>query len=81
MKESPFFNAQKSMSSQILCCLSLGTNTRNFHKKNFSYVNGQRFGQWSFFGTSSETKWYSMEENSTQGIWDHIAEKDAGGIR
>ena len=23
----------------------------------------------------SEKKWYSMEENSPQGIWDHIAEK------
>ena len=32
-------------------------------------------GQWSFFGPGSEKKWYSMEENSPQGIWDHIAEK------
>ena len=32
-------------------------------------------GQWSFIGPSSEKKWYSMEENSPQGIWDHIAEK------
>ena len=27
------------------------------------------------FGPGSEKKWYSMEENSPQGIWDHIAEK------
>ena len=31
-------------------------------------------GQWSFIGPSSEKKWYSMEENSPQGIWDHIAD-------
>ena len=32
-------------------------------------------GQWSFTGPGSEKKWYSMEEDSPQGIWDHIAEK------
>ena len=32
-------------------------------------------GRWSFIGPSSEKKWCSMEENSPQGIWDHIAEK------
>ena len=32
-------------------------------------------GQWSFIGPSSEKKWYSGEENSPQGIWDHIEEK------
>ena len=32
-------------------------------------------GQWSFIGSGSEKKWYSMEENSPQGIWDHIADK------
>ena len=32
-------------------------------------------GQWSFIGPGSDKKWYSMEENSPQGIWDHIAEK------
>ena len=32
-------------------------------------------GQWSFIGPGSEKKWYSMEENSPQGIWDHIAPK------
>ena len=32
-------------------------------------------GQWSFIGPGSEKKWYSMEENSPQGILDHIAEK------
>ena len=35
-------------------------------------------GQWSFIGPGSEKKWYSMEENSPQGIWDHIAEKMLG---
>ena len=39
--------------------------------------NAKKFGkgQWSFIGPGSEKKWYSMEENSPQGIWDHIAEK------
>ena len=32
-------------------------------------------GQWSFIGPGSEKKWYSMKEDSPQGIWDHIAEK------
>ena len=32
-------------------------------------------GQQSFFGPGSEKKWCSMEENSPQGIWDHIADK------
>ena len=32
-------------------------------------------GQWSFIGPGSEKKWSSMEENSPQGIWDHIAHK------
>ena len=32
-------------------------------------------GQWSFICPGSEKKWYSMEENSRQGIWDHIADK------
>ena len=32
-------------------------------------------GQWSLIGPGSEKKWYSMEENNPQGIWDHIADK------
>ena len=32
-------------------------------------------GQWSLIGPGSEKKWYSMEENSPRGIWDHIADK------
>ena len=32
-------------------------------------------GQGSFIGPGSEKKWYSMEENSPQGICDHIAKK------
>ena len=39
------------------------------------YAKKFGIGQWSFFGPGSEKKWYSMEENSPQGIWDHIAEK------
>ena len=32
-------------------------------------------GQWSFIGPGSEKKWYSMKEDSPQGIWDSIAEE------
>ena len=32
-------------------------------------------GQWSFIGPGSEKKWYSIKEDSPQGILDHIAEK------
>ena len=40
-------------------------------------VFARRFGigQWSFIGPGSEKKWYSTEENSPQGVWDHIAEE------
>ena len=32
-------------------------------------------GQWSFIGPRSEKKWYSISEDSPQGIWDKLAEK------
>ena len=32
-------------------------------------------GQWSFIGPGSEKKWYSMKEDSPQGICDNLAEK------
>ena len=32
-------------------------------------------GQWSFIGLGSEKKWYSLTEDSPQGIWDNLAEK------
>ena len=32
-------------------------------------------GQWSFIGPGFEKKFYSMEKNRPQGIWDHIADK------
>ena len=38
-------------------------------------------GQWSFICPGSEKKWYSMEENSPQGILGSYRGKDAGGIR
>ena len=40
-------------------------------------IHAKKFGikLWSFIGPGSEKKWYFMEENSPQGIWDHIAEK------
>ena len=40
-----------------------------------TYAKKFGIGQWSFIGPGSEKKWYSMEENSPQGISDCIAEK------
>ena len=39
-------------------------------------LHARRFGkgQWSFIGPGSEKKWYSINEDSPQGIWDKIAE-------
>ena len=31
--------------------------------------------KWSFIGPGSEKKWYSMKEDSPQGIWDHITDE------
>ena len=39
------------------------------------YARRFGIGQFSFIGPSCENKWYSVEEDSPQGIWDHIAEK------
>ena len=39
------------------------------------YAKKFGIGQWSFIGPGSEKKWFSMKEDSPQGIWDHIAEK------
>ena len=32
-------------------------------------------GLWSFIGQGSEKKWFSGEEKSPQGAWDHIADE------
>ena len=39
------------------------------------YAKKFGIGQWSFIGPGSEKKWYSMEENSPQGILDQIADE------
>ena len=39
------------------------------------YAKKFGIGQRSFIGPGSVKKWYSMEENSPQGSWVHIAEK------
>ena len=39
------------------------------------YAKKFGIGQWSFIGPGSEKKWYSAEENSPQGAWDHIADE------
>ena len=41
------------------------------------FLHARRFGKvvWSVIGPGSEKKWYSMKEDSPQGIWDNPAEK------
>ena len=39
------------------------------------FANKFGTGQWSFIGPGSEKTWYSMKEDSPQGIWDNIAER------
>ena len=40
-------------------------------------ILAKRFGigHWSFIGPGSEKKWFSIEENSPQRIWDHTADE------
>ena len=44
---------------------------------NLVSLHARRFGtgEWSFIGPGSEKKWYSIKEDSPQGIWDKIAER------
>ena len=32
-------------------------------------------GQWSFIGPGSEKKWYCISKDSSQGVWDNMAER------
>ena len=60
-----------------ISCDGKGNKEKCLAKARVVSVLAKRFGieQWSFIGPCSEKKWYSMEENSPQGIWDHIADK------
>ena len=46
-------------------------------------LHARRFGkgQWAFIGPGSEKKRYCISEDSPQGVWDNITEKDVGWIR
>ena len=39
------------------------------------YAKKFGIGQWPFIGLGYDMKWSSVEDDSPQGIWDHIAEK------
>ena len=66
-----------SMFNDISCGTRKTTKEECLANAEVVSINAKKFGigQWSFTGPGSEKKWYSMEENSPQGIWDHIAEK------
>ena len=65
-----------SMSNEISCD-NKGNEEECLGNAKVVSIFAKKFGigQWSFIGPGSEKEWYSMEENSPQGIWDHIAEK------
>ena len=44
---------------------------------NLVSLYAKRFGtgQWSFIGPGSEKKWYSIGEDSPQGVWENMAER------
>ena len=64
-----------SMSGDISC--DGGTVGRCLANARVVKVLAKKFGigQWSFIGPGSEKKWYSGEDNSPQGAWDHIADE------
>ena len=65
-----------SMFNDISC------GSRDHDKECLAHANlvslyAKRFGtgQWSFIGPGSEKKWYSISEDSPQGVWDNMAER------
>ena len=65
-----------SMFNDISC--GIKDNEKTVWQTLDSYLCTQeRFGrgQWSFIGLGSEKKWYTVKEDSPQGIWDNSAEK------
>ena len=53
-----------------------GLETIGWENHPWKYLYARSFGKghWSFIGPGSEKKWYSISEDSPQGIWDKIEE-------
>ena len=65
-----------SMSNDISCGTKDNEQECLAHARVVSlYARKFGTGQWSFTGPGSEKKWFSLKEDSPQGIWDNIAEK------
>ena len=74
------FHRKNSFFMSMFNDISCGTKNKereNLASAKVVFIYAKKFGkgQRSFIGPGSEKKWYSMEEDSPQGIWDHIAEK------
>ena len=69
-------NSTMSMFNDISCGTKDNEQECLAHARVVSLV-ARKFGtgHWLFIGPSSEKKWYSMKEDSPQGIWDKMAEK------
>ena len=66
-----------SMFNDILSCDKKDNEEECMANAKVVSILAKKFGkgQWSFIGPGSEKKWYCMEDDSPQGIWNHIAEK------
>ena len=60
-----------------ISCVTKDNTTESLANARLVSLYARRFGKgpWSFIGPGSEKKWYSMKEDSPQGIWDKLAEK------
>ena len=60
-----------------ICCGSKDNEEECLSNVRLVSLYARRFGkgQWSFIGPGSGKKWYSVKEDSQQGIWDKIAER------
>ena len=60
-----------------ICCETKGNEKECLPHAKVVSLFARKFGtwHWSFIGPGFEKKWYSIEENSPQGIWHHIADK------
>ena len=66
-----------SLSAYDISCGTRDNEQECESNANLVSLYAKRFGkgQWSFIGLGSEKKWYSISEDSPQGVWDNMAER------
>ena len=63
------------MKKSKVCCADWEKHQKISQEEFSLYARRFGKGQWSFIGPGSEKKWYSISEDSPQGIWDKIEER------